>query len=454
MAKCKYLIFAASLLTFSLCTNAQNGVNTPYSRYGWGVLSDRSMGFNKGMSGVAQGFRDGQIINVTNPASYSAVDTLTALFDLGITLSNNNYKMNGLQQNIRNTSFDYAATHFRLMKGLGMAAGLLPVSNIKYSFSSSAEKLDGTEDITSAYSFSGDGGLRQAFIGVGWQIFKPLSIGANIAYLWGDYSHTMAFSFNNTSVYSNNRTYTADISTYNAEFGLQYTQPLTKKDRITIGATYGLGHDINSSAFRTTSTISNASGSSVIQAVDTVSVSNAFQMPHSFAAGITYSHADKLKVGVDVELQKWSKTRFPVNESSISSQKSEYTASTGQLFDKQKIALGVSYTPNILSAKLFSRSTYKIGGYYARNYAKADPTGKVNTRPTEFGVSAGVSLPLANANLWNDTPLINVSVQYAHTNIPYLSASTGTELKLTEDYLRLCIGLTISERWFHKWKVK
>ena len=40
----------------SLATFAQtNGVNSPYSRYGFGILSDRSMGFNKGMGGVAMG---------------------------------------------------------------------------------------------------------------------------------------------------------------------------------------------------------------------------------------------------------------------------------------------------------------------------------------------------------------------------------------------------------------
>ena len=75
---------------------AQNGVNSPYSRYGFGMMADRAMGFNKAMGGVAQGFRDGQQINVSNPASYSAVDSLTALFDLGLSVFNGNYKMGNM----------------------------------------------------------------------------------------------------------------------------------------------------------------------------------------------------------------------------------------------------------------------------------------------------------------------------------------------------------------------
>ena len=83
-------IFLLFITFISLQINAQNGINSPYSRYGFGMLSDRAMGFNKAMGGVAMGFRDGQIINAANPASYSAGDSLTALCDLGMSLHNGN----------------------------------------------------------------------------------------------------------------------------------------------------------------------------------------------------------------------------------------------------------------------------------------------------------------------------------------------------------------------------
>ena len=83
----KFLFFIITILSTTF-GHAQNGINTPYSRYGFGIQSERAMGFNKGMSGVAQGFRDGQQINIANPASYSEVDSLTALFDLGLSLQN------------------------------------------------------------------------------------------------------------------------------------------------------------------------------------------------------------------------------------------------------------------------------------------------------------------------------------------------------------------------------
>mgnify|MGYP002794663012 CR=1 FL=1 len=67
-----------------------NGSNSPYSRFGLGSLKDQSQGFNKAMSGVALGFRDGNRINMQNPASYSAIDSLSFIFDVGLTLQNVN----------------------------------------------------------------------------------------------------------------------------------------------------------------------------------------------------------------------------------------------------------------------------------------------------------------------------------------------------------------------------
>ena len=195
----KKLSLAITFALFSSCIYAQNGINSPYSRYGFGIQSERAMGFNKGMGGVAQGFRNGQQINIANPASYSEVDSLTALFDIGISLQNGNYKMDNLQQNIRNTSFDYFAFQFRAKKNVGLTVGLLPITNIKYSFASSSENLEGTENVTSSYTFSGEGGLREVFMGVGWRPFKPISIGVNGSYLWGDYDHQMKMAFSESS---------------------------------------------------------------------------------------------------------------------------------------------------------------------------------------------------------------------------------------------------------------
>lgn len=446
------LTIIASLL--AIATHAQNGINSPYSRYGFGIQSERAMGFNKGMGGVAQGFRNGQEINIANPASYSAVDSLTALFDMGISLQNNNYKMDGLQRNVRNTSLDYFALQFRAASHLGMTVGLMPLTNIKYSFASSSEPLAGKESVTSSYSFSGDGGLREVFLGAGWNPAPRFSIGVNASYVWGSYTHNMTMAFSESSAFSMARIYAADISTYNVQAGAQYVLPINTTDKVAIGATYTLGHKVGSNAYRTTQTMN---GSSVeLQTVDTIPC--AFQLPHAVAAGITYYHKNNLRIGADFELQKWSQCKFPNQQtgytSSTISSSDKYQSTKGQLYDRTSIAVGADWVPNRLSKSLFRQSTYKLGGYYSQSYAKADVTGTVTDKPYEYGLSAGMSIPINNRNIWHNVPYVNLALQWVHTSIPYLNATTLRQSALTENYIKFCVGVTFSERWFYKWKVQ
>ena len=446
--KIQYLVM---MMFASLTATAQNGVNSPYSRYGFGVQADRSMGFNKGMSGVAQGFRSGQIINVANPASYSAVDSVTALFDVGMTLQNGNFEMGNVQHNARNTSLDYAAFHFRATKGLGVAMGILPYTNINYYMTSKSEKLSGNEDILSKYSYKGDGGLHQAFIGAGWEICKPLSVGFNGSFLFGDYQHITTMEFENeTNAYSLVRSYDADISTWMVDFGVQFTQPMRKTDKLVIGFNYGLGHNINNRAIRYTETIN--SSTAVSNGVTSDTLKNAFQLPHTFNVGATYYKGAKLQIGADFELQKWSKCKFPVQDAA-----GQYTSAKNQLNDKIRISVGCSYTPNPKStSRLSDRICYKFGGYYSKSYANTDQSIMKTDKPYEFGLSAGVSIPISNRNVYINVPKLNLSVQWAHTNIPYVSTANATPTigKLTENYLRFCVGLTFSERWFYKYKME
>lgn len=443
-------ILAISAALFAISAHAQNGINSPYSRYGFGIMSERSLGFNKGMGGVAQGFRNKEQINIANPASYSGVDSLTALFDLGITLQNGNYKMDNLQQNARNTSFDYFAFQFRAAKQLGMTVGIMPVTNINYKFTSNSETLNGNENITSAYNFYGDGGLREVFIGTGWQPLKRFSIGFNASYLWGEYSHTMTMSYSETTAFSLARKYSADISTYNAQAGIQYEQPISKDDKIVIGATYTLGHNVSNDAYRLTETLNSSS----VETSTTDTIRNAFQLPHTIAAGLTYYRKNTLRVGADFELQKWSDCRFPNQQmSAAAAQEQSYISSKGQLNDRIKVSTGFDWTPKPEDRlNYFNRCTYKAGAYYSQSYANADLTGTITDKPYEFGISAGITLPIANRNIWRKEPRINISMQWVQTNIPYLNASTLRQSALKENYLRLCIGLSFNEHWFYKMK--
>ena len=139
----------ASVLT----VNAQSGTNSPYSQYGLGVLSDQSQGFSRGMNGLGLGLRFSNQVNTLNPASYSAVDSLTMIFDAGLSGQVTNFKETTLKNgvpvtkklNANNSDFEYVVGSFRLFPKIGMAFGILPYTNIGYNYQRYEEQIDTEE---------------------------------------------------------------------------------------------------------------------------------------------------------------------------------------------------------------------------------------------------------------------------------------------------------------------
>ena len=116
------------------------------------------------------------IVNVMNPASYASMDSLTFLFDIGLTYQNTITREGSLKENSQSGSLDYIVMQFPLGRYMAGSVGLLPYSNVGYSFINS---IDNGSD-----SRSGDGNISQAYVGVSGRPFKGFSIGANIIYIF------------------------------------------------------------------------------------------------------------------------------------------------------------------------------------------------------------------------------------------------------------------------------
>jgi hypothetical protein len=400
---------------------AQTSTNSPYTRYGFGQLSDQSFGNSQAMGGIAYGLRNGLQVNASNPASYSAVDSLTFIFDAGMSLQNANFKEGNVKINAKNSSVDYIAMQFRLAKGLGFSAGFLPYSNVGYNMNKTNKVTTDEHGNTTAanQAYVGDGGLQQVYVGLGYQIFKGLSIGTNFSFLYGDITHTASTTFSNTNAYSSSRSHKIDVSDYKLDFGLQYTHKLKEKHVLNLGAIYSLGHELNSTGYEY---VEKYSGNTVItQSVDTIK--NAFALPHTFGLGATYVYDNKLTIGLDYTLQKWEDVKFFNKD--------------GAFQNRSKISVGAEYLPNPIGRSYFSNIRYRVGAYYSSPYAKID--GKDGNR--EYGVSFGFGLPL-----FMSKSILNISGQYVKV-APKLKGM------LEENYLRINIGLTFNEQWFMKWKV-
>ena len=399
---------------------AQSGSNSPYTRYGFGQLSDQHFGNSKAMGGISYGLRNGLQINASNPASYSAVDSLTFIFDAGLSLQNTNFKEAGISTNAKNSTVDYIAMQFRLWKRMGLSAGFLPFSIVGYNMSST-EVLDGTNNTTTSSTYAGDGGLQQVYIGLGYKVLNNLSVGFNFSYLYGDIAHSATTVFSNSNAYSSVRSDQISISDYKLDFGIQYSHRFKEKHLVNLGAVYSLGHDLHGTGYKFKETYLSGSTYPQTQTVDTIK--NAFSLPTTIGVGATYVYDNRLTVGLDYTLQKWADVDF-FNES-------------GTFCDRSKVSVGAEFQPNPYSRNYLKRIRYRAGAYYSEPYTKINQSEGAR----EYGVSFGFGLPI-----FQSKSILNISGQY-------IKVSPKTKGMLEENYLRVNIGLTFNERWFVKWKV-
>lgn len=415
----KQTLCALLLTTFAGVAVAQNNTNSPYTRYGYGDLANQNFGNSKAMGGIAFGLRDGSQINPLNPASYTAIDSLTFLFEGGVSLQNSNISDGALKLNVKNSSLDYVAMQFRLHRRLAMSLGLLPFSNVGYNVSQGFSETAGSPSYTK--QLTGDGGLHQVYGGLGFKVLKNLSIGANVSFFWGDITRSLTMiypSYGSTSGTTTTPSYseTTNISVrdYKLDFGLQYTQPIGKKHSVTVGAVFTPGHNLNNNTYIQTAT-------SVLNTKDTIAT---FGLPDVYGAGFTYKYDDRLTIGLDYSLQKWGDVTYMNRENAFC--------------NRTKISVGAEYIPSKLSRSYFGYVKYRLGGYYTTPYYKTE-NGERACR--EYGVTAGFGLPFPRSR-----SIISVTAQYVHVD----GLQAGM---LNENIMRLSIGITFNERWFFKRKV-
>ena len=406
---------------------AQGGTNSPYSQFGIGALSDQSQSMSRGMNGVGYGLRQGNNVNTLNPASYSGVDSLTMLFDMGVSGQFTHYEEGKLKRNASLASFEYVVGSFRAWKNVGVSFGLLPYSSVGYEYSTSSRDQN-LGQLTE--SFTGSGGLHEVFLGFGWRLMKPLSIGVNAGYLWGSIDRSVLPDADATAN-SLRKNYSTSVSNYKLDVGAQWVQPIGRFDRLTLGAVVGLGHNLKNDAEMTivsTNQLSNSSDTTALKLTD------AFELPMSFGVGAAYQHAGKLTLAADFTLDKWGDVKFPTFTGN------EYKLQSGLLKDRMKMSVGLDWLPNPsqMGGRFLEHVHYRLGAGYATPYYYIN--GKEG--PKELSVSAGFGIPIVNMH--NNRSVLNISGQWVR--------SSATDF-LTENYFRINIGVTFNERWFMKWKV-
>ncbi len=404
-------------------------LNSPYSRFGMGNLSEnRSIGL-RGMGGIANGYSSEHAINAFNPASYSYL--ANTAFEFGLVGETNNVRIN--DDITKSSTLTLSHLNFAIpivKRKFVVNIGYMPISSSYYKSqdSSLVEGLGGT-----IKTLNGQGAMNYGFLGISGGV-GGFSLGVNAGYMFGNMRNSSYLN-----VVDSNSTYTrATDMTSNTVYGgmyfkagAMYRAKFKDNNYLSIGATAGISQKINATV--DDYVVAGTLGSPVV--TDTISAryeaKGKLILPSEYGFGIHYGKNNVYNVGIDLNYADWSVFRQFDNQAS-----EEVTNST------YRIGLGGEVLPNpkATTKQYFSAITYRLGAYYGKDYIRLR-----NTDLNYYGITAGLMLPFK--------PSAN-SEQHGALNIGLDFGNRGTldNGLAREFHTRLTVGLKINASWFQRRK--
>ena len=199
---------------------AQNATSSPSSRFGYGELNDNVPGAYRAMGGVGVGMRSSKAINPAQPASYTACDSMTFMFDIAGSLLYTNYGDAFGTRNRMNGNLEYVTLQFPIWRRyIAFSAGLTPYSAMGYNFSLT-DSLNSDYHFTKAYS--GEGGFTQVYGGLSFNICDWVALGANVYYMFGNVTQSRALTFTESSLNNVSQSDILKINSLRLRYGAQF----------------------------------------------------------------------------------------------------------------------------------------------------------------------------------------------------------------------------------------
>ena len=408
----KRIVSLLVVLLMMVCAWAQNATSSPSSRFGYGELNDNLPGAYRAMGGVGMGMRSNKVINPAQPASYTACDSMTFMFDIAGSLLYTNYGDANGERNRVNGNLEYVTMQFPIWRQhIAMSFGLTPYSSVGYDFALS-------DSISSGYqhtkTYSGEGGFTQVYGGLSVNLFDWVALGANLYYMFGETTQKRTLTFTDASLKSVNQGDYLHVNSLRLRYGAQLFHTFGKHS-MSLGGILECKQAFTKCEYRrlestTSDTISTMDNGDSVR----------FEMPMVYGFGLGYAYDNRLTIGVDYQVQNWSNVLYFSKESMLSK--------------RHRLALGVEYRHDPTSRKYVNQMYWRLGANCATSYT----TNQFDQ--AHVSVSLGIGFPLRSIGT-----VINTTFEYG---------KRGFEADvLTENYLRFVVNAAIAEHWFFKRKL-
>jgi hypothetical protein len=423
ISKLKKIAAFILMIQVTIGLEAQTGIDSPYSRFGIGQLENKSVNARlKGMGSISNAIGGNTYINTSNPASYARFDSVSFLFNAGVSAGSATLRTSTQSESASNSRLSYMSVGFPIASWWRASAGLLPYSSIAYNVLIPFEN-----ELTGNYAknFSGSGGLNRFYAGSAFAITKNISIGVNANYVFGNSSNTILLHFYDSVYYANTKIENqVRVNSFLFDYGLLYTAELGNNFTLHAGISYNQQMKLNAKRQFAVKSISGGVNGSIELIRDTIDFrpeeKGELMMPQGIGLGIAIERKNSWLVGADFNWQNWEKFQaFGQSDS---------------LTNAWNIALGGQFTPPHTSiSNYWKRITYRAGFRYDQTY--------LNLRGeaiSEFGISFGLGLPVPRS-----LTSVDVSLELGRRG-------TIENNLVQESFVNFTLGIAIYERWFVK----
>lgn len=402
---------------------------SPYSRYGYGSHEWGGTAGSRSLGGLSVGLRDGMVTNPGNPASYTAVDSLTFIFDLGVSaryafLSEGENSDKRLLGNL-----EYITMIYPLGKRMAMSAGIMPLYSTGYRFGSVAKIGAEAKDDTFLRSYSGNGSYNQLYVGLAGHTLGDLHVGANASFTFGHTNHQREVLYASNGALNRVDTRSLSLKGLKLDFGLQYQLKLDSAGmrQLVMGAVFTPAYAFKNEL--TTTQREHTTGNNSFTEAKIDQVEGDYSAPMQLGFGLSYRLKDNYMLGFDARYAEWSKAR--------------YTDLQAEFRDTWRFALAGEWIPNARARNPWKRAKYRAGLWTSNSYVLVPSQGKAQALAgyREMGSSLGFALPLVDRR-----SAINFSIDYKWLR-------PEAKGMVSEHYIGATLGIVFNEGWFRKARV-
>ncbi len=412
------------LFLVSIVSYAQTIQNSPYSYIGIGENIESNISINHNMmGGLGVAASNGIYSNLINPALLARNPFTSFETSIGATIKN--------FQNARQKSqaiggnYDYLNLNIPVSSRWNMSIGFRPYSDVNYE-TKSYRKLNALGLDSLIYGYNGGGTITKLAFANAVRIGKGFYVGLESSYLFGNINRSV--STQNISDGQYYKIQLENLDDYRSLYlkgGLAYRKEMKKDFFMTLGFTYDITKEVNSTSSRRFATY-DISGISLINS-DTLQndIKNKQAIPNSTKFGISFEKLSKWMVGVDYIRTDYSRIN-------------NYLGTSSALPMTNRIIIGGEYIPDINSVSNYLKNiVYRAGFSYSDTpYTITQGNGFAK----EYLFTAGFGLPLRNLSF------LNIAVSRG-------KRGTVNNNGLEEVYTKFSIGYTLSDKWFRKIKI-